>query len=177
MAEHKGAFVRAISAAVLAITSAVRMLGARPTGTVPVLLSHTCSRQELMNHGDGTWYFIKYHPDHRSSLNDRSGLSEKELIQAVTAVMSHRLERLIYVAADPQLPYGDVLHLVSGLTHDDPSLHVAMLTEKQTGRFVSSNWREFTGFCLTVPSNLFAFATCSGHEDKQVGNEKSHCGK
>ena len=151
MSKRNKVLIKAVSAAVLAIASIGRMLGAKPTDTVPVLLSHTCARQELMNHGDGTWFFIKYHLDHRSSLNDQSELSEEELSHAVTAVMSRRFERLIYVAADPRLPYGDVLHLLSGLTHDDPTLHVALLTEKQTGRFVSFNWRTFGGFCLTVP--------------------------
>jgi biopolymer transport protein ExbD len=143
--------MRAVSAVVLAIAFSSRVLGAKPSDTIPVLLSHTCTRQQLMNHGDGTWYFIKYHLDHRSSLNDQSKLSEEELGQAVTAVMSRRFDRLVYVAADPRLPWGDVLHLVSGLTHDDPTLHVALLTEKQTGRFVSFNWRKFADFCLTVP--------------------------
>ena len=153
MAGQNGACTRAIGAAVFAIAISGRMRGAKPSGTAPVLLSHSCSRQELMNLGDGTWYFIKYHLDHRSSLNDQSGLSEEELSHAVTAVMSRRSERLIYVAADPRLPYGDVLHLVSRLSQDDPSVHVVLLTKQQIGRFVSCGWKKLAGFCLTAPRN------------------------
>ena len=145
--------INLISVPLLTIALRGRMLGSGPTGTVPVLLSHTCSQQELKNSGDGTWYFIKYHLDHRNSMNDVSGLAEEGVRQAVTAAMARRFERLIYVAADPHLPYGDVLNLLSGLTHDDPSLHVVLLTETQTGSFNAFNWKKFSGFCLKVPQN------------------------
>lgn len=143
--------LKPISVALLALAFHGPLLAARPTGTLPILLSHSCSAQEIMNHGDGTWYFIKYHLNHQSSINDQGGLSEDGLRRTVASLMSRRAERLVYVAADPRLPYGEVLDLVSDLTRDDPSLHVVLLTEKQTGRFVSFSWRHFTSFCLSMP--------------------------
>ncbi len=92
-------------------------------------------------------------------------LAEGELRPAVTAVMSRRLERLSYLAADPRLPHGDVLHLVSDLTHDHPSLHVVLLTEKQTGRFISFSRKKFTGFWLSV-SGLTASTATPGSEGR-----------
>jgi hypothetical protein len=135
----------------MATTLDPRVHAAGPVGIVPILLSHQCSRRELMNRGDGTWYFIKYRLDHTSLLNDTFESSEEDLREAVHAVMARRLERVVYLAADPQLHYGEVLKLVSDLRSDDPSLHVVVLTEEQTGHFNTFSWKRFSSFCLSVP--------------------------
>lgn len=153
VAGHFQISINLISVPLLAVALCGRMLGSEPTGRIPVLISHACSPLELANRGDGIWYFIKYRLDHRGSVNNVSGLSEEGLRQAVTAVMARRVERLVYVAADPHLPYGDVLNLLSELKHDDSSLHVVLLTEKQTGSFIAFKWERFSSFCLRWPQN------------------------
>lgn len=84
-------------------------------------------------------------------MNNVSGLSEEGLRQTVTAVMARRVERLVYVDADPHLPYGDVLNFLAELKHDDASLHVVLLTEKQTGSFIAFRWERFSSYCLVWP--------------------------
>ncbi len=153
VAGHLRRTIHLIALPLLAVALRGRMLGSEPNGGIPVLLSHACSPQELADRGDGIWYFIKYRLDHRGSVNNISWLSEEGLRQAVTRVMARRVERLVYVAADPHLPYSDVLNLVSELKHDDSSLHVVLLTEKQTGSFIAFKWEKFSSFCLRWPQS------------------------
>lgn len=62
----------------------------------------------------------------------REPLSEVDLRQAVIRDMQPRLEKLVWIAADQQVSYGDVIAILSKLQKDVPDLHLAVATRTQT---------------------------------------------
>jgi hypothetical protein len=147
---------RSKTATHLLILLAVLVLSAKAedkktVGSIPVLLSRRCSRRELMNRGDGTWYFIKYRLDHRSYVNGDLQSSEVELRRKIAELMAPRLERVVFLIPDPNLSYGEVHSLLAGFREDDPSLHVVLVTKEQTGDFNEFRWDRFEEICLFAP--------------------------
>lgn len=99
----------------------------RPPG-VRVLLGKSCPDSAESNR----LLVVRYLPGNRFWLNDQS-LSEAKLRQSLSAALERRIEKIVWVAADERVTYGDVVEVVSKLQRDTPDLHIALPTETQIG--------------------------------------------
>ena len=75
---------------------------------------------------------VRYLPGERYFLNDQPA-DEVHLRQLVSEATKNRLEKLVWVAANARVPYGDVAAVISALQSDTPDLHIAIATESQIG--------------------------------------------
>ncbi len=99
----------------------------RPAG-VRVLLGKSCP-----DNADNTRLLVvRYLPGDRFWLNDQS-LSEAKLRQSLSAALEGRLEKIVWVAADERVTYGEVVDVISKRKRDTPNLHVSLPTKSQIG--------------------------------------------
>ena len=94
-----------------------------------VLLGRTCNEQDGF---DNRTITVRILPDATYFLNSQPE-SEASLRQHVSRVMDYRIERILWVAADKRMTYGEVAGVISKLQSDTPRLRVALATESQIG--------------------------------------------
>ena len=97
-----------------------------------VLLPHPCSEAELMNLGDGRSYWLRYLTNQRDFLNGEP-TAASALPSQVAMIMESRAERVLTLAADPRLSYGEVASDISRLAQHTPDLVVLLATTSETG--------------------------------------------
>ena len=68
----------------------------------------------------------------RYFLNDQPA-DEVHLRQLLLEATKRRIEKLVWIAADESVTYGEVAAIVSELQSDTPDLHIALATEPQIG--------------------------------------------
>ena len=96
---------------------------------VQVLLGGSCP--EGMESGSRL-LAVRYLPDGRYFLNDQEA-TQAQVRQLLRPLLEHRIERLVWVAADKDVAYGNVVSLLSNLHHDTPHLYIAIATRSQVG--------------------------------------------
>jgi biopolymer transport protein ExbD len=116
---------------------------------IPVLLSHRCTQQELMNMGDGREIFVRYKLDHSSFVNDDLMPVENDLRRQIKTIMATRQERVLFFAGDESLPFGQVSKVLADLKTDDPALWIVILTRAQVNSVGRTS--EYLPICLTGP--------------------------
>jgi biopolymer transport protein ExbD len=82
--------------------------------------------------GDSRDLLVRLLPGGKLWLNDHY-LSEEALRKAVASEMVTRAERVILLAADSRVPYGDVVTFASTLQRDTPDLHISLVTRSVIG--------------------------------------------
>ena len=75
---------------------------------------------------------VRFLPGERYFLNDQPA-NEVHLRQLVSRATERRLAKLVWVAGDERVTYGEVAALISDLQSDTPELHIVMATESQVG--------------------------------------------
>ena len=75
---------------------------------------------------------VRYLTGGRYYLNDQPA-TEVDLRKLVKHVTQNRIEKLVWLAADRRVTYGEVTSLISELQSDTPDLHIAIATEAQVG--------------------------------------------
>ena len=101
----------------------------RPTWGIRVLLSKSCTPGDEFIRRD---VVVRYLPDGRLSLNDQL-LREGVVRSNVQEALSTRAEKLVWIAADEHLAYGDVVSFISKLHRDTPDVYIVLATKSQTG--------------------------------------------
>ena len=101
----------------------------RPTLGVRVLLSKHCAPGDEFIRRD---VVVRDLPGGRLWLNDQL-LRESVVRSKVQEALSTRAEKLVWIAADEHLVYGEVVSLMSKLHHDTPDVHIVLATKAQTG--------------------------------------------
>ncbi len=81
---------------------------------------------------DRLLYVISYLSDGRMFLNDTE-LSQSALLQGAADAIKYRNDRIVWLRAEPEVSYGSVMALLSGLAKSAPNLHVALITDRQDG--------------------------------------------
>ena len=104
----------------------------RHTYGLPVALVHSCSASELERLGDSRDIWVRYLPGDRAFVNELP-MTHAEAIPAVSDAMSRRWERVVWIAGDPHLTYGEVIANTARLKAQIPSLVVLLTTGSQTG--------------------------------------------
>jgi biopolymer transport protein ExbD len=118
---------------VLSLTCAIGFIlgnvcGASQLSTgLKVLLPNACD-----NHGDGRDLVVRYLPGGKLWLNGDL-LKENELRSELQKSLATRVEKLVWVAADEHVHYGEVIALLSKLRQDNPGTYIALTTKTQTG--------------------------------------------
>jgi biopolymer transport protein ExbD len=92
-----------------------------------VLIPDACD-----DHGDSRDLVVRYLPNGKLWLNEDL-LKENELRSELQERLATRVEKLVWVAADERLHYGEVIALLSKLSQDNPGTYMALTTRKQTG--------------------------------------------
>jgi biopolymer transport protein ExbD len=108
------------------ISGNVRMASESSTG-LNVLLPHACN-----DHGDSRDLVVRYLPGGKLWLNGDL-LKEDELRSELQERLTTRVEKLLWVAADEHVRYGEVVALLSKLSQDNPGTYIALTTKMQTG--------------------------------------------
>jgi biopolymer transport protein ExbD len=106
-----------------------RLMGRTVHAGVPVLLAHQCPADAI---GDRRDVVVRYLPGARLWLNGNA-LDRTTLRKQVTEAMETRRERLVWLAADEHVSYGEVASIASDLMNDTPNLHLAIATKSQAG--------------------------------------------
>ena len=101
----------------------------RPTMGVRVLLSKRCAPGDEFIRRD---VVVRDLPGGRLWLNGRL-LRESVVRSKVQEALSTRAEKLVWIAADDHLAYGEVVSLISKLHHDTPDAYIVLATKAQTG--------------------------------------------
>ncbi|MGA3225019.1 MAG: hypothetical protein ABSC65_14725 [Acidobacteriaceae bacterium] len=94
---------------------------------VDVVLPHACSL-----HGDARDLVVRYLPGGKLWLNSEP-LDENILRSRVQGDLAKRAEKLLWLAADEHVSYGEVVDIVSKFSRDNPGLYIALATKAQTG--------------------------------------------
>jgi biopolymer transport protein ExbD len=104
-------------------------LGLTPNSStgVNVLLPHACDE-----HGDGRDLVVRYLSGGKLWLNEEA-LGEDVLRARVQADLSRRAEKLLWVAVDAHVLYGEAVSIVTKLSRDNPGAYIALATKTQTG--------------------------------------------
>jgi biopolymer transport protein ExbD len=102
-------------------------VASQPSTGVSVLLPHTCN-----SHGDSRDLVIRLLPGAKLWLNEEP-FEERDLRSKVKERLASRFEKLLWVAADERVRYGDVVALLAKLRQDDPDAYIAIVTKRQTG--------------------------------------------
>jgi biopolymer transport protein ExbD len=123
-----------------------------PASGIPVLLSHQCTQQELMNMGDGREIFIRYNRDHSSLVNDDLMRTEHDLRREIRAAMATRAEQVVFFVGDDTLPFGQVSEVLADLKADDPALWIVFLTKEQ--RNAVRHTFPYLPVCLPRPNSM-----------------------
>jgi biopolymer transport protein ExbD len=114
---------------VASIISRPLTVGSQQKACVTVLLPHVCPTGGA---GDRRDLVVRYLPDAKLWLNSEP-LDEYTLRLKLRTALATRVERLVWVAADERVSYGEVVAIISKLTEDSPDLHVALVTKAQIG--------------------------------------------
>ena len=136
-------------AALLILANAWSALG-RPASGIPVLLSHQCTRQELMNRGDGREIFVRYRLDRSSLVNGDLMPVENDLRRQIRTIMATRQEQVVFFSADESLPFGQVAKVLADFRTDDPALWIVILPKRQMNSVGPTS--EYPPICLTGPN-------------------------
>jgi 3-deoxy-D-manno-octulosonic-acid transferase len=96
---------------------------------VHVLLAKPCAAGDEFIRRD---LVVRDLPDGRLWLNDRP-LDESAVRSNVQTALTTRAEKLVWIAADEHLSYGEVVSLISKLRHDTPDVYIVLATKAQTG--------------------------------------------
>jgi biopolymer transport protein ExbD len=112
---------------VMVLFAADLRAASKPSTGVSVLLPHTCS-----SHGDSRDLVIRHLPGEKLWLNEAS-FEEGDLRSRVKERLATRFEKVLWVAADERVPYGEVVALLAMLHHDNPDAYIAITTKKQMG--------------------------------------------
>lgn len=75
---------------------------------------------------------IRHLPGEKLWLNEAS-FEEGDLRSRVKERLATRFEKVLWVAADERVPYGEVVALLAMLHHDNPDAYIAITTKKQMG--------------------------------------------
>ena len=75
---------------------------------------------------------VRYLPGDRYFLNSEPA-DEVQLRQLVRKALQRRVEKIVWIAADGRVTYGEVVSLLSKLQMDTPGLIIAVATASQTG--------------------------------------------
>jgi biopolymer transport protein ExbD len=102
-------------------------VASEPSTGLNVLLPNACD-----NHGDSRDLVVRYLPGGKLWLNGDL-IKENELRSELQERLATRVERLIWVAADEHVHYGEVIALLSKLCQDNPDTYIALTTKTQTG--------------------------------------------
>jgi biopolymer transport protein ExbD len=112
---------------VIGLISANDRVASKPSTGIAVLLPHACNssdeRRDLV---------VRYLPGGKLWLNEES-LKEDALRSRVQERLATRVEKLLWVAADERVSYGEVVALLSKLDRDNPDTYIALTTKMQTG--------------------------------------------
>jgi biopolymer transport protein ExbD len=135
-------------AAFLMLANAWSALDPSASG-IPVLLSHQCTRQQLMNRGDGIEVFVRYRLDHSSLVNGDLMPVEKDLRRQIRTIMATRWEQVLFFSADESLPFGEVAKVLADFRTDDPALWIVILPKGQMNSVGPAS--EYLAICLTGP--------------------------
>ena len=101
----------------------------KTTEGITVLLCQPCPTGMEDNRRD---VVVRVLPREKLWVNDQQ-VDEALLRSMVSIAMERRVEKLVSIAADERVAYGEVLRLASGLTQATPDLHIAIETKSQTG--------------------------------------------
>ncbi len=123
-----------------------------PSAGIPILLSHECTRQELMNMGDGREIFVHYRLDHSSLVNGDLMPTKNDLRRQIRAAMSTRAEQVLFFVGDESLPFGQVTEILADLKADDPALWIVILTREQ--RNSVGRTLPYLPICLPRPRSI-----------------------
>jgi hypothetical protein len=110
------------------------MLGSRTPNTrqdvgFRALLGQPCPAGVIDERRD---LVVRYLPDGKLWLNEES-LDEGSLRLRLQQALQPRFEKLVWIAADERVSYGDVVSVISKLNQDTPDLHIALATKAQVG--------------------------------------------
>jgi len=94
-----------------------------------VLLPRPCPADVIIDRRD---LVVRYLPSGKLWLNAEQ-LDEDGLRSRLQAALTTRAEKLVWIAADEHVSYGEVLSVISTLKQDTPDLHIALATKAQTG--------------------------------------------
>jgi biopolymer transport protein ExbD len=96
---------------------------------VGVLLADSCPNDVLDNRRD---LVVRYLPGPRLFLN--GALLEEEVLRSTLQTsLATRAEPLVWVAGDERVSYGEVVSIMSKLSHDSPRAHIVLVTKAQVG--------------------------------------------
>ena len=101
----------------------------RPKVGVHVLLAKPCAAEDEFIRRD---LVVRDLPGRRLWLNDQL-LDESVVRSNVQTALTTRAEKLVWIAADEHLSYGEVVSLISKLRHDTPDVYIVLATKAQTG--------------------------------------------
>jgi biopolymer transport protein ExbD len=94
-----------------------------------VVLTHVCSWQEAFKTlGDDRLILVSIDQNNSRTINYMN-FTSKEFIPEITEIMGTRSEQFLFLEADPDSSYGDVVKAIAELKAAEPKLSVMLLTK------------------------------------------------
>jgi biopolymer transport protein ExbD len=75
---------------------------------------------------------VRYLQNGKFLLNEQA-VDEPSMLGSVSLYMETRAEKVVWIAADEHVSYGEVVSIISKLKRDTPQLYIALATKRQTG--------------------------------------------
>ncbi len=97
---------------------------------VRVLIPNVCTPEQERQQGDGRPLWIRLLPDGLTYINQEQ-ISRGEVISRLTAEMSTRQERIVFLQADSVLHFGEVVEVAASLQSQIRNLTIALITSSQ----------------------------------------------
>lgn len=99
---------------------------AQPQGVAVVLL-RSCTRAEEANRGDSNEIWVRLRENGRTFINDRE-IASSALRPVIEQEMSTRMEKVIYLLGDNDIPYQRVAETGASLQHAIPDMYIFLPT-------------------------------------------------
>ena len=146
-----------IAVAIPCIRHLARGNAPSPQGLHMVLV-HSCSSAELENRGDSSDIWLRYLSNRRAFINEEPTASTAAPVQ-VAYITSTRIEKVIWLAADPNLSYAEVASDIAEFAKRTPALVIFLTTSSETGSIdPTESQRQHTppSFVLCQPRGVSA---------------------
>jgi biopolymer transport protein ExbD len=125
------------------------------TGVLRLALVRPCTQTEIENMGDGRTVWVRYLPHNTAFINEFQ-TATVAVPDRIAETMSTRQERVVWIAGDRRLSYGEFVDDISKLAAKTTAVYGLLSTQSETGPIDPSERRSkpreptFT-FCPVTP--------------------------
>ena len=83
---------------------------------------------------DGRFEFVRRTEDRKTWIN-QDEIPENQTSSNIVELMENRAERVVYVEAESDIPYGDFVSMIDQITGAEPDIHVVVVSGEVRRRF------------------------------------------